>query len=270
MCWSKSSPAGLPDARRVAEGVDQVVPELERLADREAVVLERAGQVRPAGDGRAEQQRPVDRVVAGLAQRDPAGQLRVRVPLRGDHDVDRLADDHLGAQLVPDRAGGPATAPVASRSAQAYARSPARIATPSPYRRASPLQPCRSCSAAYRTCAVGCPRRIEELSSTSSCSSAKACSSSSAAAASTTTGIGRVAADGEVAAEAEDRPDPLAAGPQQRLDRVDRDGRVRGHRAPAGPLGGDEPVQPVLDLRRAAAAADVRLGRVPGLRARRR
>ena len=75
-----------------------------------------------------------------------------------------------------------------SRSAYTKARSPTRMATPSPKRRASPSQPPDSWPSAKVRWVVRTPRRVAEPSITSSWNRAKAWSSSKAAPASTDRG----------------------------------------------------------------------------------
>ncbi len=77
-------------------------------------------------------------------------------------------------------------APSSSSSESTKARSPTRIATPSPKRRDSPDQLALPWVPAYTACVVGAPRRLAESSITSSWNRAKACISSNAAPARTT------------------------------------------------------------------------------------
>ena len=75
---------GLAGDGLVAEGAEQVVAELERLAERVAVGGQRRLQVvEPAGQRGAEVERALDRVLARLVAGDPPGALVVGVGPRG-------------------------------------------------------------------------------------------------------------------------------------------------------------------------------------------
>ena len=179
----------------IAEHPEQVVTELERLAERKAERRQRAGQLgqtlRP-GQGRAQMQGPLHRVLGGLVLADPPGSAhRGFVPgrpqtLSGAEYVQVLADVDLHPDLVEHPAGRrrrPGEKAVAVRQRQVaeqdgHAR-PEPVAIPPPGAITVP-------PAAYCTCTVSVPWRWSDPSMTSSCRRAAACSISRAAPASIT------------------------------------------------------------------------------------
>ena len=180
----RSSPTGLPVIDGVAERTHHVVAHLERVAERQPVGAERREQlVGPVGRGQhgAEVQRALDGVLAALVAADALGLVAPPLVAHPAEDVEHLTDVELDAQLVPDRPRRPALMPTSSWSAYTNARSPTRIATPSPKRRDSPAQPAAACCSAKTVWVVGSPRRLAASSITSSWNSAKACISSNAA-----------------------------------------------------------------------------------------
>ena len=99
----RSWPTGLPVRGRVAEGPEDVVAELERLAQRVAVSRQGAGEVaEPARQRRPDVQRPLDRVLARLVAGDAAGAGPVAVGPGGAQQVEVLPHVELEAQVVPD------------------------------------------------------------------------------------------------------------------------------------------------------------------------
>ena len=126
-----------------AEHAEQVVAQLERLAEREPERAERRLQlVEPAGERGAEVQRALDRVLARLVPLDASGPAPAsRPPVAVALEVEELADAELDAELVEDRARPSAAHAAISTSAYTNAKSPTRIAAPSPKRRAWPRQP---------------------------------------------------------------------------------------------------------------------------------
>ncbi len=92
---------GLAGDLGVAERAEHVVAELERVAERKADRRERRTERREAvGQRGAEMQRPFDRVLARLVDRDAIGELGVGARGRGAGEIERLADAQLDAQLV--------------------------------------------------------------------------------------------------------------------------------------------------------------------------
>ena len=232
----------LASGRGVAEHAEQVVAELERLAQRESVRRE-PGQrgVIGAGEGGSDVEGPLDGVLRRLVAQHGHRGLDVSRAARLHRDVEELARDHLGpAQVEQAHRGGDilqrqtrsdAAAPPTSSAAGRPAGSPRRRRT-ARGRRAS-----RSarCSASNPRCVAGRPRRVSEASIRSSWTSALACSSSRAAHArsSDCSSWGR-RRHGSESPVAEGSAEPLApadAGP--RLG--EQAGSVRDRAEPAGP-----------------------------------
>ena len=100
----RSSPAGLPVVAGVAEDAEQVVAQLERLAERQpeaAELLERPSGVR-AGQRGADVERPLDGVLGGLVAQHRHRGVDVGAAAGLHGDVEELAGDHLGAAQVED------------------------------------------------------------------------------------------------------------------------------------------------------------------------
>ena len=248
-------PTGLPVSVGLPEGAEDVVAELEGVAQRQPV-----GGQRWAAARRPARARPARRRGAAAARpctcRSCSGRCaRAVTRLRSPRAVPRmsrywptLSSMRSSVQISQAWSG----APWSSWSAYTKARSPTRMATPSPKRRASPVQ--ASCSVPVGEAQVGgagaAPggravhdvvveqrERVQQLE-------------------------GRAGVDGSVssgsppapdeAPVAEGRPQPLSPGGQQPAQRGQRSGQVRVQRRPAGLLGLDE-----------VAAAGPRPGRRP-------
>ena len=250
----RSSPTGLPVSVFVAERAEQVVAELEGLAERKAVARTAARRVaasylaRPArrrGGGAA---RPCTcpTCTARCARAAP----RSRSPSRRAHEVEVLADVELDAQLVPHRDRRCGGAPRSSCRRTRAARSPIRIATPSPKRRASPRHSRSRCVLGEREVrGSGRPRRVDDPSMTSSWTSANAWSSSKAAPASATSGLGGVAAGADERPVAERRTEPFAAGEQEIAERPQRGDQGGIEPLPPGQLAVEKGSKALLDAR---------------------
>ena len=126
-------------------------------------------------------------------------------------------------------------APISSWSASTKARSPTRMATPSPKRRDSPAQPCVGRGVPRRRRASSGPRRrrrrvvhhvvveqgegVHQLERRAGVDDPL---------------VGRVAAGADEAPVAERRPQPLAARAHHAADLVERPARGRGRAPPSG------------------------------------
>ena len=184
-------PGRLAGRLRVAEHAEQVVAQLERLAERQP---ERRS-ARPsslgggAGERGAEVQRPLDGVLRGLVAQHPH-RLRRRRPrrapapstsrnwpaitsLRRDVEERRApARTRVGRQAAACAAARRTRTAAGRRAGSRRRRRTARG------RRASRA---RGAARSNARCVAGRPRRVSEASMKSSCTSALACSSSSAA-----------------------------------------------------------------------------------------
>ncbi len=102
----------------VAERAEDVVAELERVPEREADRRKRRRRAREAaGERRTEMQRPFDRVLARLVDRDAVGELGFGARGRGADEIERLPDTQLDAQLVEHDVRPPSGMPRISMSA---------------------------------------------------------------------------------------------------------------------------------------------------------
>ena len=178
--------------RRVAEHPEQVVAQLERLAERQPV--RRSARRAPSGgapaSGGAELQRALDGVLAGLELDHPqrvVGGERRRGPAPARPGTARPSPARASRRTPAARrhaaAGRAATRRTARPPRTAAGRragSPPAAPKRSGVARASPA---RGAARANAACAAGSPRRVAEASITSSCTSAQACSSSRLAAA---------------------------------------------------------------------------------------
>src|SRR5439155_7808453 len=98
---------GLAGRLGVAERAEQVVAQLERLTERQAVRGERRLElVEPTGQRRTEVEWTFDGVLAGLVRRDAARGREIGVAARGAQEIEVLADVELDPQLVPDAPSG--------------------------------------------------------------------------------------------------------------------------------------------------------------------
>ena len=262
---TRSPPTGLPVTAVFAERTHHVVAHLEGVAERQPVRAERRQEVarharaRPSPRrGAAAARSCTCRSCSGRSARPDRRRRSWRTLPRMSRNWPMLSSTRSSFHRSHASGG----APRISRSAYTKARSPTRIATPSPNRRASPAQPCRSWSAANTVCVVGEPRRLAASSITSSWNSANACISSNAAPASTTASAVGVAARADAAPVAERRPQPLAAGEDQALDLVHRRGEVLVERRPPLPLRRQQLVE--ARLHPAGDAGERRRGREGG------
>ena len=249
---------------RVAEDAEQVVAQLERLAQGQAEaaeLLELAG-VGP-GEGGADVDRALDGVLGGLVAQHRHRRVDVGAAARLHGDVEELPGDDLVAALLEegqpgsDLVGGEAAAAqhVArpSRAAGRRAGSRRRRRTA----RGSPRQPAARCSASNARWVAGRPRRVSEASMKSSWTSALACSTSReaharASAASSSTD-GRIARWPQWQKAARNRLPPL----HRRTRLGDQPAGVGTERGELGRPLVEEGVQHLLDL-----VAEV--GGVPG------
>ena len=192
----------------------------------------------PAGEGGAEVQRPLHRVLPATCTsrcaRPAPDRGRCSRRRRG-RGTDRRTARCAGRR----RPAAPRVAPTrTSMSAYTNAKSPMRIAAPSPNRRASPCA-CRCRVDGRRTAGgpTGCRGGSSAPSITSSCTSAHVCTISIAAQTSTTTVVERVAACADERPEAERGPEPLAARRHEVAEGDERLLEVGVDRAPALDLG---------------------------------
>ena len=205
---------------RVAEDAEDVVAQLERLAERQAVRREPGQQLgaarRPAPPRAAAGARPC---TSPSCSGPPAG-ARSTSPAAGCacSRTSRYWPPISSVRIVSNGlAPGGERRRAAARSSRAARRStPGRGRRPGsrrPRRTAplSPVQPSSSCSAATCRCMDGRPRRVSLRSITSSCSSAAAWKHSSPARGGHDLGAVR-AAGAAPAPVAEGRSQPLAAG----------------------------------------------------------
>ena len=166
----RSSPAGFPVDLRVAVHPEQVVAELERLAERQPEPGQRR-QHRGVGAGErgADVQRPLDGVLRGLVAQHPHRLLDVGGAAGLHRDVEELPGDHLAAggveerQRVADHGVRHAAACAAARRTRTAAgrragsrrrRRTAAGRRSSRSRGAAPRRPCGSPAGR-----AGCPRR---------------------------------------------------------------------------------------------------------------
>ena len=95
---------GLAGGGRVAEDAEQVVAELERLAQRQAErrQLRASSSGRGAGERGADVQRPLDGVLRGLVAQHGHRGVDVGAAAGLDRHVEELPGDHLRAAPVED------------------------------------------------------------------------------------------------------------------------------------------------------------------------
>ena len=199
---TRSSPAGLPVVAGVAEDAEQVVAQLERLAERQP----EGGQRRRASPARRRRGRRRRAAAArwstsptcSAARSSRCRRRRGRAPAPTRRGTGRRSPRcGTGRRPRAPARPGPSGSPQrrSSSSAQPSSRSPSRIAAAAPYCSGSPRQPAARCSASNARWVAGRPRRVSEASIRSSWASALACSSSSAAQArSSARLVGRAAA----------------------------------------------------------------------------
>ena len=170
----RSSPAGLPVDRRVAEDAEQVVAQLERLAERQpergsAAPSCRARRRRPARRRCGAAARWSTSRTCSAAPSSPASTSASPARLHGH--VEELAGDHLAAGAVEDVERARTTRPAAGRSGAAArrtscsSRSPSRIAADGAVllRVAAPAV-ARGARASNARWVAGRPRRVSEAS----------------------------------------------------------------------------------------------------------
>ena len=172
-------------------------------------------------------QRPLDRVLAALVASDPLGPLSMPRSPRTEPTMSRNCPMFSSVRSSFHIRQTGSEAPTRSSSASTNARSPTRIAAPSPNRRDSPDQPARRWVSAYTACVVGPPRRLDASSITSSWNKAKACISSKAAPASTTRWSSASATGADEAPLAERRAQALATRLDHPADLVERPSQDR-------------------------------------------
>ena len=183
-----------------------------------------------AGERRADRERLLHAVAGGLercdaqrARRRAARRARCGTPTprrcRGTgRSSPRAASWRTPSRAAAACAADAAASPSSRRSSlHATSRSPSRMADERPKAAASPTQPVERCAPSSARCAAGRPRRVSELSITSSCTSAAAWKTSSAAAAVMTAsgaslGGPRRLGDGPPAGDAEAPAQALSAG----------------------------------------------------------
>ena len=185
---TRSSPAGLPVVAGVAEDAEQVVAQLERLAQRQPERRQRGHRRRRrAGEGGADVQRPLDGVLRRLVAQHGHRGLDVGAAAGLHGDVEELAGDHLASGTGRRPRAPGATWSIgspqrrSSSSAQLSSRSPSRIAAAAPYCSGSPRHPAARCSRPKAAVRGGPPAAGVGGVHQSSCTSALACSSSSEA-----------------------------------------------------------------------------------------
>ena len=147
----RSSPAGLPVVGRVAEDAEQVVAQLERLAQRQP---ERAqlGQLALAAAGQrgADVERPLDGVLRRLVAQHGHRRVDVGDAARLHRHVEELAGDHLASGTGRRRRAPARPGPAAGRTGGAARRTSSaagrRAGSPrtAPYCSGSPRQPSRA------------------------------------------------------------------------------------------------------------------------------
>ena len=257
---SRSSPAGLPVVAGVAEDAQQVVPQLERLAQRQpecaerrqsAPLWRRRGRRRRAAVARWSTSRTCS---AARSSRCPRRPGRAPAPRRRGTGPVITSERHRSktSMAAATRASG-SPHRRSSSSAQLSSRSPSRIAPEAPYCSGSPRQPSRRCSAAKRAvrrraAAPGVGRvhvvvvdqgaGVQELEGSAR---AHQCAL-----------VLDVGADGPISPVAEGGPEPLAARDRRRASASRRPASGPSGAEPVGHLG-EELVERLLD-----AAAECR------------
>ena len=234
--------------RGLAERAEDVVAELERLAHRQPDRRERRRRARRSGRrarrrGAAAARRCTSPTCTSrCGGRSSASVRAVAVPTRSS-DWPTHSSMRSSSKIVCAASG----APRSKMSAYTSAKSPTRIAMPSPNRRAGPRHDSSSCRRANWRCTASRPRRISEPSMMSSCTSANVCTSSSAAAASTTALVVERAARADERARAERGAQSLAARGDEVAQRVERIAERRVDFDPALLLGREQRVDARLD-----------------------
>ena len=225
----RSSPTGLPVTAVVAEHAEHVVAQLERVAERERRSRQRPARSSPDAGRRARRRGAADarpctcRTCSGRCARPSPGRGRRRAVPSTSRYWPTLSSIRSSFHTATPPA---ARRPAAGRRST-KARSPTRMATPSPKRRASPRQPLASWRSANARCVV---RRAAPA--WRSRPSRRRGTARRRAAARTRRRrrrprvVGRVAAGADEAPVAERRAQALAAGEQQRRHRVERGGEV--------------------------------------------
>ena len=99
----RSSPTGFPVTSASPNAPSTSSRSWNASPSGSPIARERRSQLRqPAGERGAEVQRPLDRVLRRLVQRDASRRRRVGARGRGRHEVERLSDAELDAELVED------------------------------------------------------------------------------------------------------------------------------------------------------------------------
>ena len=182
-------------------------------------------------------QRPFDGVLPALVPLDASGRAGPGLPFAILAEVEVLADTQLDAQLVEHAGARVAGADATRMSAYTNAKSPMRIAAPSPNRRDSPRHAPPAWWSMYDRCTASRPRRVSDPSITSSCTSANVWSSSRAAPTSTTTAVIGIAAGSHERPVAERGPQSLPTGAHEVAQRRERLADFGRHGGPAQDLG---------------------------------
>ena len=151
-------------------------------------------------------------------------------------------------------------APTRSSSASTNARSPTRIAAPSPNRRDSPDQPASRCVSAYTACVVDSPRRLERVVHHVVVEQGEGMHQFERRPCVDHALIVGGPSGADEAPLAERWAEALASGLDHSADLVERPGQVGVERCPAPALGGDEADHPVGDPRRDRRQARWRRG----------
>ncbi len=253
---------GLAGGGRVAEDAEQVVAQLERLAERQP-------ERRQLGHRPRRRRRRARRRCAAAARWStsptcsaaPSSRRRRRrgrgpAPTRrgtGRRSPRERHRSKTSSAAATCSSGRPQRR--SSSSAQLSSRSPSRIAAAAPYCSGSPRQPAPRCSASNARCVAGRPRRVSEASMKSSWTSALACSSSSAAQA-------RTSASSSAGRRARRRGSPSSRTPRGTACRRRPSARASSSsRAASSPSGAsalgllvEELVERGLDARRGSSA----------------